>query len=219
MVSHTARLQEWLGRHHIDIGANIRWLLEVPHDSASQRVALRLLNEIESRFDEIIAVTEPINAPDWDAIREELTLLPNGESPWHMLTEMIRPSLAALPYHEAHLRRAERLWRDFLVVQEEQLSESQVPAGWMAALDYLLQSLYFTGKATQEEIGRRHSVSTSTVGLRFRAVVETLDVRLFDHPARKRLLAQRAIAIEGGQMSEAEFNQRLVRGEFAARSS
>lgn len=218
MVSHTARLQEWLEQHHIDIGSNIRWLLEVPHDHPSQRAALRLLNEIESRFDEIIAVTEPNDPLNWDAIREELTLLPNGDAAWYPLTEMIRPSLEGVTYQELHLRRAERLWRDFLVVQEEQLSDSQVPAGWVAALDYLLQSLYFMGKATQEEIGRRHSVSTSTVGLRFRAMVETLDVRLFDHPARKRLLAQRAIAIEGGQMSEAEFNQRLVRGEFARSS-
>jgi hypothetical protein len=213
-TSHAARLQDWLKRNQIDPGSYTRWLFEVPDTIEAQTAVLRLLNEIESRFDDIIVAQEGEGFLDWDKIREELALLPHPASPWNLLLETIRESFVTLGYPEARCQRAERLWRDFLFLQQEEGSSLQVPAGWVAALDYLLQNLYFSSKATQEEVGRRHNVSTSTVGLRFRALVDTLGIHLFDHPARKRLLAQRAIAIEGGRMSEAEFNRRLLRGEL-----
>lgn len=214
MVSQAALLQEWLRRNRISVGETERWLLLVPEGRESQVATIRLLNQIESRFDDLLAATDG-GAIDWDLMREELSLMPRGRSPWADLGPQLRESLAVVGYDPARIARAERLWRDFLLVQEDQLSHLQVPAGWIAALDYLLQNLYFSAQATQEEIGRRHSVSASTVGLRFRALVESLDVRLFDHPSRKRLLAQRSIAVEGGQMSEAEFHQRLLRGKLA----
>ncbi|MBA3533104.1 MAG: hypothetical protein H0T73_14380 [Ardenticatenales bacterium] len=213
-ASHAARLQDWLKRNHIKSGSATRWLFEVPDTLEAQTAILRLLNEMESRFDDVIEAQEGQLFLEWDAIREELSLLPHPDAPWNALLGQLQEAFATPAYPESQRRRAERIWQDFLFLQEEEVSPLQVPAGWIAALDYLLQNLYFSSKATQEEVGRRHNVSTSTVGLRFRALVETLGVHLFDHPARKRLLAQRAIAIEGGRMSEAEFNQRLLRGQL-----
>lgn len=212
-ISHAARLQEWLRRHDIDVGPDSPALLRGPVARRARRRALRQLNGIESRFDDVLRADPQTRFLDWDVLREELDLLPPAHSPWLLLLETLRERLGSVGYHPLHVARAARLWRDFIVAEEEQLNSLQVPDGWIAGLDYLLQALYFVGDETQEGIGQRHNVSTSTVGLRFRALVEALNIHLFDHPARKQLMARRAIAIEGGQMSEEEFNRRLLQGD------
>lgn len=209
----TERLLAWLNRYPLDLGPVTRWLKAGPTTPDEQAALLRALNQLESRFDEIIEAREGPGWLDWDEVRKEWRLLPTPGTPWEALGRQLLETFAQQGYPATHGRRALRLWRDFLFLQDDEVSALQVPAGWVAALDYLLQGLYFSGQATQEEIGQRHNVSTSTVGLRFRALVDTLGLELYDHPARKRLMAQRTILVEGGRMSEAEFNRRLLQGE------
>jgi hypothetical protein len=210
-VSETDRLRQWLIQYGIEVEgqALLRPLPESPDD---RRRLVRLLNRLESCFDEAIALD--LGMPlGWAAIREELDLYPPGRNPWAYISDRAREIFTERGYPPEQVERAERLWRDFLLLQEGQIKPLQASAGWVAALDYLLQSLYFSGEATQAEIGARYNMSASTVGLRFRALVDTLGVVLYDHKARKRLAAARALTVEAGRMSEAEFHRRLLRGE------
>lgn len=218
VVSQLDRLREWLVRTEIELGADARLLHTLPTNRGEQRRLLRLLNQIESRFDEAIAAD--LDPPlDWAALREELHLLPVGRNPWAYVGARAAEIFREEGYPEEQIQRAERLWHDFLFLQDGQIKPLQASAGWVAALDYLLQSLYFTASASQAEVGARYGVSASTVGLRFRALVDTLGVVLYDHRARKRLGAARALAVETGRMSEAEFNRHLLRGQGPVTSS
>lgn len=209
---HACWLAAWIERGGLALPAH-GCLRARPMQPREQRALLRLLNDLESRFDEVIAQERGRAPLDWGALREELQLAPDAGRAGLGLLLDLRLTFTRWAYPAAHIQRGERLWRDFLFLQEEQLSAFQVAGGWLAALDYLLQGLYFTGDATQEAVARRHGVSPSTLGLRYRALVEALGLTLFDHPARKRLLARRALAVESGAMSEGEFNRRLLRGE------
>ncbi len=210
--NNTERLLRWLAQQGLEHEVDTTWRLDGTDEKPVQNQIVRWLNQIESRFDDLMAAQQV--ALDWDEIRRELYLLSPDEAPLTEMVEQIRRTFARSGYSEEQRRRAVRLWRDFLFLQEEEVSPLQVMAGWLAALEYLLQGLYFTGSVTQGQMGKRHHVSTSTVGLRYRALVEQLQMELFDHPARKRLFARRAVAIEGRQMSESEFNRRLLRGEL-----
>ncbi|HYN88507.1 MAG TPA: hypothetical protein VER55_08245 [Ardenticatenaceae bacterium] len=211
VMSQRQKLRNWLRRSGLqDEDASL--LSGPPTEPAGQQRALRFLNALESRFDESIA-TDLGAALDWGALREELQLLPGARTPWLYLGARAAEIFRDRGDQAEHIERAERLWRDFLFLQEGQIKALQASSGWVAALDYLIQGLYFRDEATQAEVGARYGVSASTVGLRFRALVETLGVVLYDHPVRKRLAAARALAVETGKMSEAEFNRRLLRSE------
>ncbi|HBY99379.1 MAG: hypothetical protein M5U01_08490 [Ardenticatenaceae bacterium] len=211
VVSQLDRLGDWLARSGIELGVDVRLLRTLPANRNEQRRLLRLLNQIESRFDD--AMAEDLDPPlRWNALREELHLIPVGRNPWSYIGARACEIFSAEGYPEEQIRRADRLWHDFLFLQDGQIKPLQASAGWISALDYLLQSLYFSAMASQAEVGVRYGVSASTVGLRFRALVDTLGVVLYDHKARKRLAAARALTVETGRMSEAEFNRHLLRG-------
>ncbi len=217
--NHILLLQEWLSRHGLTSETDALASLLVRNGRTSQAALLRWLNRIESRFDSLIGALEGDVPLDWGTIRHELALLPDPSSPLSDLPQVLRALLAAGPYSSEQLARAERLWQDFLFLQEGQVRPLQVPAGWAAAVEYVLQKLYFLGDSTQEQISLRHGVSISTMGLRYRALIEALDIQLFDTPARKRLLAWHALTIEGAGMSENEFNRRLLEGGMDAATS
>jgi len=218
VVSQLDRLREWVTRSGVEVGADARLLRTLPTSRSEQRRLLRVLNQIESRFDEVMAEDSNLSL-DWSALRTELRLYPVGRNPWGYIGARAAEIFKSEGYPEEQVQRAERIWRDFLFLQDGQIKPLQASAGWISALDYLLQSLYFTAVASQAEVGTRYGVSASTVGLRFRALVDTLGVVLYDHRARKRLAAVRALAVETGRMSEAEFNRHLLRGAEQTLSS
>lgn len=205
-ANYSARLCEWIEENGVE-GPRGGSLWQV-----GPRTLLPWLNEIESRFDELIVEQCGPGWLDWDSLRAELRL-PRPTGGAAELAEEIQLMLVVRDLPEPPRQRAARLWQDFVLLQEEEVRPHQLPAGWGAALEYLLQGLYFAGGATQEEIGQSYGVSTSTVGLRFRTLVEMLGIVLFDSRARKRLLALRTVTVERGLLSEAEFNHRLMHGE------
>lgn len=207
------RLRAWLARHGLDHGEGAALAGERPATRAAQVELLRLLNRIESRFDDVIA-KEVVPPLDWQAVRDALHLAPAPRNPWSYIGARAQERFSQAGYPPAHCARADRLWRDFLFLQEDQVKPLQVPTGWVAALDYLLQALYFTSEVTQSDLATTYGISASTLGLRFRALVETLGIELFDHPARKRLAATRALTVERGRMSSDEFARRLLRGQL-----
>lgn len=203
-----ARLRAWLRASHVP---------HVPLEAITSTPAekIRCLNSVESRFDNILAdeVTPPI---DWEYIRHELDLTPSQHDAWYDVAERTVSVFRIQGYSSAQIERARRLWCDFVVVGQHLLGETQAPEGWIAGLEYLIRRLYFVTPTKQREIAARHHVSASTVSMRYRSLVETLGLVIFDHPSRKRLDALRALAVDTGALSEREFRSRLLAGELSS---
>lgn len=197
------RLYAWLARWRIPA--------EALKGDVVQR--LRFLNALESRFDELIE--RDLGRPlDWRAVRQELDIWLPTTHPWWHVAQLAAEGLSHEGFGPAEVERAGRLWGDFLLITGESLSPLQAPEGWAAGLDYLIRRLAFKGIRHQARIGQRYGVSPSTVSMRFRTLVETLGVVVFDHPARKRLHAMRALLVESGRLSEQEFRARMLAGEL-----
>ncbi|MDQ7028305.1 MAG: hypothetical protein Q9O62_00290 [Ardenticatenia bacterium] len=112
----------------------------------------------------------------------------------------------------AEIERMERLWSDFVLIVGKEVPVLHHVEGWLAGLEYLVRRLTFAGQTRQAAVGRFYNVSASTVSLRYRILVDTLDVVVFDHPARKRLHALRVLLVESGRMNEDEFQARVLTG-------
>src|SRR5688572_19747097 len=108
-TSHAARLQDWLKRNQINPGSHTRWLFEVPDTGEAPTAVLTLLNEVQSRFDDVSGAQEGEGFLDWDKVREELSLLPDPSSPWNRLLDSLREGFVAQGYPGARCQRAERL--------------------------------------------------------------------------------------------------------------
>lgn len=205
--SEFSRLQAWL--HATNVPS-----LALNTVTATPVEQVRVLNALECRFDGVLA-DEMIPPLEWGRIRRELELVPSREHPWYDVGDEAAGAFARHGYGPAQTARARRLWHDFILVESHVLNDMQAAEGWVAGLEYLLCRLYFLPRVNQREIADRHYVSTSTVSMRYRALVETLGVVVFDHPARKRLDALRTLAVDTGPLSEGEFRSRLLAGDLS----
>ncbi len=197
------RLRAWL----------VKWGLPTEALEGQHFQRLRFLNEVESRFDEIIE--QELDRPlDWRQLRLELGIELPTTHPWWHVAQLAAEGLVSQGFGAAEVERAGQLWGDFILLTGKSLSPLQAAEGWAAGLDYLVRRLTFKGTTHQAHVGRRYGVSASTVSMRFRALVETLGVVIFDHPARKRLHALRVLLVESGQLSEGEFHARVLMGEL-----
>ncbi|GEM_PF-6410794 len=197
------RLRDWL----------THWSLSA--DALQGRVPerLRFLNALESRFDELVAkeLGQPL---DWWQVRRELEIPSPTTHPWWSVAHLSARALYRRELGIAEIERMERLWGDFVLIVGEEVPALHHVEGWLAGLEYLVRRLAFVAPTRQAAIGRFYGVSASTVSLRYRVLVDTLGVVIFDHPARKRLHALRALLVESGRMDEAEFQARVLAGEL-----
>ncbi len=69
-----------------------------------------------------------------------------------------------------------RIWRDFVKKRHPSLER---PAGWAAALDYIMALMEYR-KGSQGEIGKSYGVSAATVAARYKEIVAALNLVQFD---------------------------------------
>lgn len=93
------------------------------------------------------------------------------------VAEELRSRLAEAGYLKPQVENAVQLWADFCRCARPEVRK---PQNWLAALEYTMARLEFTGGVTQKELSHKYHVAAATISSNFRTIWQTLKLENFD---------------------------------------
>ncbi len=167
---------EWIADREVEQVLR-KFLLRRDEDDELKRVALYVLRQM--------GTTEPCQVVLGD---REVTIHPRdltGELPewlkkWEKVLECCLDRMKGR-YDICQLNDAQIIWAEFLRQNHVNLPGIRKVEGWAAALEYLVARLHGIS-LTQENVARRHDVSSSTVGRHVRVLEKICRVQRNESP-------------------------------------
>ncbi|MGI6604915.1 MAG: DUF2384 domain-containing protein [Firmicutes bacterium] len=93
------------------------------------------------------------------------------------VAEELRWQLANAGYLQPQVENAVQLWADYCRVKRPEIKKRET---WLAALEYTMARLEFTGGITQKDLSEKYNVAVASISSKFRSIWQALKLENFD---------------------------------------